>query len=350
MVRSTKPVLPARQAEPSRGRLPVARPRLEIIERKDDVLKPSGLACMGRSYDTTINVTQGCAHRCVYCYARGYRHYPGDDRVLLYGNLVEKLRAELLRKRRLPQTVYFSSSCDAFAPYRQVQRTTYEAMQLLLEHGIRISLATKGYIFRRFYYLFRQQPEMVHAQIGLSTLNPKIARWLEPLAASPKRRLRNIERLLSIGADVTVRVDPMVPYVTDTPEQLTDLCRQLAGMGVKNLSASYLFIRPSILRHFASELPGATLRRRLWEVYYAGVTVPLHGDGCPIRLPAPKYRMSGYERFGRICSRFGLTLRLCSCKNTDLDLADKCNLVVDPGAARRPVRLRDEHQLPLFEK
>lgn len=343
MVRPTKPLVPAQPVREA----PV-RPRLEIIERKSDVLKASSLSCLGRGYDATINLTQGCPHRCVYCYARGYRNYPGDDRVLLYGNTVEKLREELLRKRRLPETVYFSSSSDAFGPYRPLQRMTYEAMQTLLEHGISISLLTKGYIWRRFYSLWRQYPGQVHAQIGLSTLNPGITHWLEPFAATPRRRLRNIKRLLATGIDLTVRVDPLVPYVTDTPEQMTDLCRQLAGMGVRNLSAAYLFVRPRILRSILDDLPAATLRRRMWEVYHVGVTVPLHGEGSAIRLPAARYRMAGYERLRKISSRFGLQLRLCSCKNPDLDLPDKCNLIAAGPVSARRRQLPGEQQLALF--
>ncbi len=220
----------------------------------------------------------------------------------------------------------------------------------MLEHGITISLLTKGYICRRFYHLFRQYPGTVHAQIGLSTVTPQIARWLEPLAATPSRRLKNIRRLLAAGVDTIVRVDPMVPYITDTPEKLTDLCRSLAGEGVKQLAVAYLFVRPRILRQMLNELPGPTLRRRLWDVYHAGVTVPLHGDGSAIRLPAPLYRTSGYDRLRRIASRFGLTLRLCSCKNSDLNLSDKCNLVHPTPTEPRPVRAAHDRQMSLFEE
>jgi DNA repair photolyase len=190
---------------------------------------------------------------------------------------------------------------------------------------------------------------MVSAQVGVSTLNPKIARWLEPMATTPRRRLKNVKRLLECGIDVAVRVDPLVPYVTDTPEQMTDLCRELAGMGVRNLSAAYLFVRPRIFRNILADLPGPTWRRRLWEVYHAGVTAGLHGEGAAIRLPSAKYRAAGYDRLRVMSSRFGLHLRLCSCKNPDMDLPDKCNLVVPAGPAFTPRRQSPgDRQLALF--
>ena len=78
----------------------------------------SSLACLADV--ATINLTLGCAHACRYCYARGYSTYPGDGRVVLYSNTLDKLRQELARKRKRPQTVYFSPSCDLFQPVPQV--------------------------------------------------------------------------------------------------------------------------------------------------------------------------------------------------------------------------------------
>ena len=92
----------------------------------------------------TLNPTAGCVHLCSYCYARGYSNYPGDGTIVLYTNLAEKLENELSRKRKAPAFVYFSPSCDAFQPVKQVLDTTYSLMALLLERGIGVSFLTKG--------------------------------------------------------------------------------------------------------------------------------------------------------------------------------------------------------------
>jgi len=337
----------ARPANAGEGRRPGGLPALEMVWRRSDVLKPSKIGCLGRTYEATINVTQGCGHLCAYCYARGYRNYPGDRKVLLYSNLVEKLRAELARKRRLPALVYFSPSSDPFGPYREVQRTTYEAMRLLLQRRIAVSFLTKGYISRRFYQLFAEHRERITAQIGLISLNRKITRWLEPYAASPVRRLKNIRRLMRVGVRTTVRIDPMVPFVTDTPQQLTVLCRYLSLLGVKEVACAYLFLRPRIVRFFLREIPGPTLRRRIADLYDAGVTVPLHGCGFAVRLPAAKYRTAGYERLKRIASRFGIEVRICSCKNADLGLTESCR-INGTEAIKASGRTVSERQLQLF--
>ena len=84
------------------------------IERKSAVLTPSSLACLANI--ATINLTAGCAHRCIYYYTQGYTTLPRDGTVHLYGNTAVKLAEELRRKRQLSRAVYFSPSSDLFQP------------------------------------------------------------------------------------------------------------------------------------------------------------------------------------------------------------------------------------------
>ncbi len=134
-----------------------------------------------------MSVTPGsCAMICSYCYARGYSNYSGDGTVILYTNLVEKLEHELSRKRKAPGFVYFSPSCDAFQPVKQVLDTAYSLMALLLERGICVSFLTKGRIPDRFITLFKSHNNNVQAHIGITTLNRQLQKLIEPHAATPR--------------------------------------------------------------------------------------------------------------------------------------------------------------------
>jgi DNA repair photolyase len=305
------------------------------------VLSSSALACFRGA--ATINLTQGCAHRCTYCYARAYSGYPGDGRVILYDHIADRLADELARKRILPTQVYFSPSTDCFGPYSELQRATYDCMQLLLERGIGVAFVTKGIIGPEFGPLFKRHRSLIHAQIGLNTTDPRIARVLEPLAATPRQRLANIERLVSWNVPTEARVDPMIPYLTDTPEGLADLCRELARRSVSRISAAYLHLRPGIRARLRRELPGPVLRSRVLAAFDHGDWQPLCGAGTSIQvLPAP-YRRRGFERLRTLAARHGLTLRVCACKNPDLDTAQRCNI----DARNHPART--DRQLSLFD-
>ncbi|MBU6391862.1 MAG: hypothetical protein KGQ83_06450, partial [Planctomycetes bacterium] len=92
--------------------------QIGFVERKGHVLTRSTLKCLKQI--ASINPTLGCIHQCAYCYARGYLNYPGDGKVLIYENMVEKLKKELSSRRKLPVYVFFSPTCDVLQPIPQL--------------------------------------------------------------------------------------------------------------------------------------------------------------------------------------------------------------------------------------
>ena len=94
---------------------------VKMVKRKSHVLSPSGLDCL--AHIPTVNVSNGCAHGCLYCYTRGYSIYPGEEKIEVYENLLEKLKKELPRKKRRPRAVYFSPSSDVFQPVPEMKKS-----------------------------------------------------------------------------------------------------------------------------------------------------------------------------------------------------------------------------------
>jgi DNA repair photolyase len=156
---------------------------IRFTERRGAVLTPSGLACLAGV--PTVNISTGCAHRCVYCYGRGYSQYPGDRTVLVYRDTAARVEKELARKRRRPAAVYFCPSCDAFQPVDAVLEESYRTMHVLLESGVGVEFISKGAIPGRFLDLFNRHQGRVSAQVGLTTLDDSLRATLEPGAAPP---------------------------------------------------------------------------------------------------------------------------------------------------------------------
>ena len=218
---------------------------ISFIDRKTNVLTPSSLHCFKNGV-VTINPTQGCIHQCAYCYARGYRIYPGDEKVVIYQNLLRKLRKELPRKRILPKAVFFSTSCDVFQPVPQVLELTYGIMELLLSHGIGVIFLTKGSIPVNFLELFESNARLVNAKIGLITIDRRIQQVLEPHAATPQERLKNIESLVNRGIYTEVRMDPVIPGLTDEEDVLDVYFKAIGELKVKSVIINYLLLRNMI--------------------------------------------------------------------------------------------------------
>ena len=129
---------------------------IEYQPRKSSVLSSSSLACL--SDVASINLTSSCAHGCIYCYSCGYSTRPSEGTVVVYSNLVEKLKGELTRKRKMPKTIYFSPSSDLFQPIPDVLQTGYEMLKFILEHNLNIAFVTKGVIPDEHFALFQKYP------------------------------------------------------------------------------------------------------------------------------------------------------------------------------------------------
>ena len=308
--------------------------------RKGKILTPSRFGCLQGI--PTLNITNGCLFRCTYCYARGYSQAPEAGEVKLYINLPELLGAELSRKRTIPQWVILNTSSDCFQTHPDILQVTYEVIRRLLNHGIGISFLTKGTIPQRFVRLFEQFREKIFAQIGLVSLSDRYWRGYEPGTPSPEKRLENIERLKAMGIVPEVRIDPMIPFVTDTEPEMRFLLSRLKELGMQRATLSYLHLRPAIHRQLAKEL--SPLHRKLIESCFGNQEWKTVGSSSMSKLLPSSLRERGYQRIRGIAEEFGIAASICQCKNPDLR-GDLC------GSGRVKVALKKGTpiQLSLFQ-
>lgn len=186
--------------------------------RKGPVLTPAQFGCLAGL--PTLNVTQGCMFQCAYCYARGYSQAPPKGDVHLYTNLPGLLEKELARKRIIPRWVVLNTASDCFQPDPDILAVTMDVIRTLLDHQIGISMLTKGWIPAECLRLFGRAPEKIQVQIGLVSFSDVYRRTFEPFAPAPARREENIRRLKGMGIQPEVRMDPIIPFLTDTEAEL----------------------------------------------------------------------------------------------------------------------------------
>lgn len=286
-------------------------------ERKSAVLTPSCLACL--SHSPTINLTAGCAHACIYCYTRGYSQHPGEGRITLYSNTLEKVRRELPRKRRKPSHVYFSPSSDAFQPVPEVLDTAFDVMKVLLENGVGVGFLTKGLIPERFMELFGANPSLVRAGIGLISPDRETISLFEPNCATPDQRFEQARQLVTMGVPTQMRLDPVIPGVTDDEQTLTELLSRAADIGIRNVVVAALYLRPVITEGLRRNLRGrAALLSRIMRGYDPTRRTRIRAENFTATFLSARERTAIYERTRRIASQHGISVRVCGCKNPDL--------------------------------
>jgi DNA repair photolyase len=310
-------------------------------ERKSAVLTPSSLACL--AHVPTVNLTAGCAHECRYCYARGYLTHPGEGKIRFYTNTLAKLREELRRKRKRPGTVYFSPSSDPFQPVPEVLDMTYDVFQFLLESEIGVTFVTKGRIPERHRKLLASHAPLVQGRIGVITVDTAIAAAFEPFAASPDVRLSQAGELIHAGILVEARLDPILPGVTDDQESLERLCAALAGIGVRTIAASVLFLRPAVVGSLRRHVEDKQLVGRLLSAFASSEPMSIHAGNSRIRAMPAAARLETMDRLKSIARHYGLNVVVCACKNPDI-ASGSCHI-----SGRWPPTAHEGGQLGLFQ-
>jgi len=291
--------------------------------RISNVLTPSQLRCLSKI--PTINITAGCFHNCIYCYTKGYSQYPGDGKVILFDNTADKLKQELVRKRKKPQAVYFCPSCDPFQPVSQILEQTYKSMATLLEAGIGVQFVTKAIVPQDFIELFARYSNLVCGQIGLTSVDDSIRKIFEPKTASVSEKLATMKKLVEIGITTGARADPLVCGVMDSNKALSGLFLSIARTGVKEIAVNYLFLRPAIKESIKKNISDKELLSKLLNLYCKGPKLPIGlKNSQGVALPR-EIREKGYERIKNIASNFGVSVHICGCKNSDIT-PESCNI------------------------
>ncbi len=186
-------------------------------------------------FSISLNPYRGCEHGCIYCFARPTHSYLGlspgldfESKIFAKVNAPELLRRELAKASYVPEPIALGVNTDAYQPCERELRLTRRVLEVLQECEHPVALITKSSLIERDIDLLAEMAakHQAMAAVTITTLDPAVARTLEPRAAAPARRLRTIRTLTDAGIPVGVSVAPVIPFVTEP-----DLERILAAGG-----------------------------------------------------------------------------------------------------------------------
>ena len=164
----------------------------------------------------------------------------------------------------------------------------------------------------------------MHIQIGITTLDRDIQKKIEPYAATPQERIRNIEQLCAIGIVPEVKLDPLIPGVTDTKTNLTALFKVLQGLGVNSTGINYLFLRPQIKKNLYKALGNTPFLSKILEYYKTSKSMNLLAEQSRVIALGVEYRKQAYENISKWAKEFGIYAYVCGCKNPDITEEPLC--------------------------
>ncbi|MES2995598.1 MAG: PA0069 family radical SAM protein [Verrucomicrobiota bacterium] len=177
------------------------------------------------SFDYGLNPYRGCEHGCAYCYARTYHEYLGfsagldfESKIVVKHNAAELLEKELGRKSYQPGKIGISGVTDCYQPVERKFEITRRCLEVLARYRNPVSVITKNALVTRdidhLANLARHDCTCVY--LSITTLDPALARILEPRASSPRTRLAAIRALTDAGIPAGVSCAPMIPGLNDS--------------------------------------------------------------------------------------------------------------------------------------
>lgn len=196
----------------------------------------------------SVNPYRGCAHGCAYCYARNSHEYLGfnagldfETKILVKENAPELLRDFLSRESWQPEPITFSGVTDCYQPAERNFRLTRGCLEVALESRQPIGIITKNALVVRDLDLLREMASLrlVHVFLSVTSLDPELARTMEPRTSIPAARLRAARMLADAGVPVGVMAAPVIPGLNDS--EIPAILEAAKEAGAR--SAGYVFLR-----------------------------------------------------------------------------------------------------------
>jgi len=199
-------------------------------------------------FDRSINPYRGCEHGCVYCFARPTHAYLGlspgldfESKLFVKPEAAELLEKELASPSYQPKVIAIGTNTDPYQPIERKYQVMRRILEVLDRAGHPVGIVTKSALVLRDVDILARMAERKLAKVALSvtTLDPELARKMEPRAATPMRRLETLRRLSQAGVPTTVMVAPVIPALNDMEiERILDAAH---AAGVKE--AGYVLLR-----------------------------------------------------------------------------------------------------------
>ena len=200
------------------------------------------------AFDRSINAYRGCEHGCIYCFARPTHAFhdlsPGIDfesRLFAKPDAPKLLLAELSKRGYRPAPIAMGTNTDPYQPIEKDWRITRDCIRILRDCRHPLIITTKSDRVLRDLDLLSDMAKdgLVAVGISVTSLDPRIARTLEPRAPRPAKRLEAIRQIAAAGIPAHVNVAPVIPAITD--HEMENILEAAALAGAS--SASFIIIR-----------------------------------------------------------------------------------------------------------
>lgn len=202
---------------------------------------------VGTYHGHTLNVYQGCQHRCGYCYATYDWSPEFYDKIYAKNNAPELLENEIRNWRSGDiQPVMISSATDAYQPAEIKFELTRKCIKILQKYNIPYYVFTKSTLVTRDLDLHEGYRDRCFIVWSITTANEKVRRILEPGTPPTPSMFKVMEKFANKQIRCAVNIDPIIPLITDSDENIDTIISLCKVTGIKNIFSAFLRLRYDI--------------------------------------------------------------------------------------------------------
>ncbi len=200
-------------------------------------------------YGWDLNIYRGCQHACKYCYAIYSHDYLNVDdyfgNIYVKTNIVETLESEFKSKTWKREIINIGGVTDSYQPCEANYKIMPEILKLLIKYKTPAIISTKSDLILRDYELIDQLSRITYINIAatITTTDEKIRRLIEPNGCESSKRFEMLQTFRKTNASVGLHVMPIIPYITDSYENLDSICAHAQQANVHYMLPGTLYLR-----------------------------------------------------------------------------------------------------------
>ncbi len=274
------------------------------------VIEPSRMMSLYCYSILRLDPYRGCAHKCSYCYTRYFCNSTSAPRAIInYPELLERFMSKFIKQGIKLPPFRLSALTDPFQPIEEKLKICYKVLRLCLQSKMHVIISTKSDLIIKSPWIdiVKELADkgLVIVQFTVTSFG-KIARYLEPNAPPPDRRLKAIELLISEDIPVILRLQPIIPFINDNIDFLEEYVDIAKSLGVKLIiTETYRFLSWNELKVFEKFLGSVSFKqltnKSLWECY----------PNSPFKRPKLNWRKRLYLMIREFCARKGVGFSVC---------------------------------------
>ncbi|MDY3619349.1 SPL family radical SAM protein [Agathobaculum sp.] len=253
-------------------------------------------------YHWDLNPYRGCAHRCQYCFAVYSHRYLDSsafyDEIFVKTNIVEQLERQLSRPDWPSEVVNIGGVTDSYQPLEATYRLMPDILRLFIKYQTPCIISTKSDLILRDFDLIDELSRITFVNIAstVTTVDERVRQRLEPGGVPSQRRLAMLKAFSKTNCATGMHAMPIVPYLTDSPENLEGLCAGASDAHVDYLLTGAMYLRGNTRNVFFDFI------KRDYPTLYAPLSA-LYRKGALDKT----YKAQLYQTVGRLRAKYGLT-------------------------------------------